>query len=329
VARIVVLDSYTFNPGDNPWTEVEALGELSVFERSADHEIVARARGAAIVLTNKTPLNAATLAALPDLVGICVLATGVNVVDVAAASARGVPVCNIPAYSTASTAQHTIALLLELTNHVGKHDAAVHQGAWVNALDFSFTLSPLTELDGLVLGIVGFGAIGRRVAEIAQALGMRILAAGDGARPGDPEWLERAPLDEVFRRCDVLTLHCPLNDATRGLVNARRLASMRPSALLLNAGRGPLVDEADLADALQRGVIAGAALDVLSEEPPRADNPLLTAPRCVITPHNAWLTLAARRRAMRITVENVRGILQGAPRNVVNPRADGATSQAK
>jgi len=315
-----VLDSHTFNPGDNPWTEVEALGELSVFERSFAEEIVPRARGAAVVLTNKTPLSAATLAGLPELAGICVLATGVNVVDVAAASARGIPVCNIPAYSTASTAQHTIALLLELTNHVGKHDAAVHDGAWVKALDFSFTLAPLTELDGLLLGIVGFGAIGRRVGEIAHALGMRIVAAGDGRRDGDPTWLERVPLDELFRQADVVSLHCPLSDATRGLVNAARLASMRPSALLLNAGRGPLVNEADLADALARGVIAGAALDVLSQEPPNADNPLLTAPRCVITPHNAWLTLAARRRAMHTTAENVRGILQGAPQNVVNPK---------
>lgn len=319
VARIVVLDSFTFNPGDNPWTEVEALGELSVFERSSGEEIVARAQGAAVVLTNKTPLSAASIAALPQLAGICVLATGVNVVDLAAARARGIPVCNIPAYSTASTAQHTIALLLELTNHVGKHDAAVHQGAWVNALDFSFTLSPLTELEGLKLGIVGFGAIGRRVGEIAHALGMQVVAAGDGKRAHDPAWLERAPLDQLFRQADVVTLHCPLSDATRGLVNAARLASMRPSALLLNASRGPLVDEADLADALRRGVIAGAALDVLSEEPPRADNPLLTAPRCVITPHNAWLTLAARRRAMQTTAENVRGILLGTPKNVVNP----------
>ena len=318
MARIVVLDAYTFNPGDNPWTDVAAQGELCVFERSAPSEIVSRAAGAEVVLTNKTPLDAATLGALPELRGVCVLATGVNVVDVAAATARGIPVCNIPAYSTASTAQHTIALLLELSNHVGKHDQAVHQGAWVTALDFSFTLSPLTELTGLLLGVVGFGAIGRRVAEIARALGMRIAAAGSARREADPEWLERVPLDELFRRADVVTLHCPLSDTTRGLVNRARLASMRPTALLLNAGRGPLVDEADLADALQRGVIAGAALDVLSEEPPPAGNPLLSAPRCVITPHNAWLTLAARRRAMQITAQNVRGILQGAPQNVVN-----------
>jgi glycerate dehydrogenase len=319
LSRIVVLDSFTFNPGDNPWSELAALGDLHVFDRSLADEIVPRAQGAAIVLTNKTPLSAETLAALPSLRGICVLATGVNVVDIAAAKARGIPVCNIPAYSTASTAQHTIALLLELTNQVGLHDAAVHRGAWVNALDFSFTLSPLTELEGLRLGIVGFGAIGRRVGEIAYALGMRVSAAGEARRDRDPDWLERTPLDELFRRADVISLHCPLSDATRGLVNAARLSSMRPSALLLNAGRGPLVDEAALAHALEQGVIAGAALDVLSEEPPRADNPLLRAPHCVITPHNAWMALAARRRAMKITVENVRGILQGKPQNVVNP----------
>jgi len=321
MARLVVLDSYTFNPGDNPWTDVAAQGQFCAFERSEPEEVLARSQGAAVLLTNKTTLEAATIAALPDLRGICVLATGVNVVDVAAATARGIPVCNIPAYSTASTAQHTIALLLELSNRVGQHHAAVQQGAWSASPDFSFTLAPLTELAGLVFGIVGFGAIGRRVGEIALALGMRVLAVGDARRPGDPKWLERTPLDELFRRADVVSLHCPLSDATRGLVNAARLASMRPSALLLNAGRGPLVNEAELADALQRGVIAGAALDVLSEEPPRADNPLLSAPHCVITPHNAWATLAARRRAMQTTVDNVRGILQGSPQNVVNPRS--------
>jgi glycerate dehydrogenase len=321
MARLVVLDAQTFDPGDNPWTDVAALGELSVYARSALEDVLTRSHGAAVLLTNKTPLDAATLEALPDLRGICVLATGVNVVDLDAASARGIPVCNIPAYSTASTAQHTIALLLELTNRVGQHAQAVQQGAWVESLDFSFTLGPLTELDGLVLGIVGFGAIGRRVGEIARALGMSVLAAGDARRAEDPAWLERVPLDELFRRVDVLSLHCPLSDATRGLVNAARLRTMRSSALLLNASRGPLVNEADLADALERGVIAGAALDVLSREPPLADNPLLRAPRCVITPHNAWATLSARRRAMQITVSNVRGILSGKPQNVVNPRA--------
>jgi glycerate dehydrogenase len=316
-----VLDAYTLNPGDNPWTPLEAHGDLVVFERSAREEVRSRAEGAHVVLTNKTPLDAATLAALPELRGICVLATGVNVVDVVAATARGVPVCNIPAYSTASTAQHTIALLLELTNHVGRHDLAVHAGEWVRARDFSFTLAPLTELDGLCLGVVGFGAIGRRVAEIGRALGMQIQAAGEAGKPGDPAWLRRVPMDELFRSSDVVTLHCPLNEATRGLVNAARLAQMRSSALLLNAGRGPLVNEPELAQALERGVIAGAALDVLSSEPPHADNPLLTAKNCVITPHNAWISLAARRRAMQITADNVAGILNGAPQNVVNPDA--------
>jgi glycerate dehydrogenase len=321
VPRLVVLDAYTLNPGDNPWTPLESYGDLRVFERSAPEQVLSRAQGAEVLLTNKTPLDAATLAALPALRGICVLATGVNVVDVSAATARGVPVCNIPAYSTASTAQHTIALLLELTNHVGGHDRAVHSGEWVRSLDFSFTLTPLTELDGLWLGVVGFGAIGRRVAEIARALGMQVQAAGEASKPGDPAWLRRVPLDELFRSSDVVTLHCPLSETTRGLVNAARLAQMRPSALLINAGRGPLVNEAELADALERGVISGAALDVLSSEPPRADNPLLTARNCVITPHNAWASLAARRRAMHITAHNVAGILSGAPQNVVNPGA--------
>jgi glycerate dehydrogenase len=313
-----VLDSYTLNPGDNPWTAIAEQGTLEVYDRSDGSKIVDRARGADIVLTNKTPLTSETLAALPGLRGICVLATGVNVVDVQAASARGIPVCNIPAYSTASTAQHTIALLLELTNQVGLHDRAVHDGAWVRSPDFSLTLSPLTELDGLTLGIVGFGAIGRRVAEIARALGMRVIAAGS-RRERDPEWLERLELEALFGAVDVLSLHCPLSEQTRGLVNAQRLSRMRPSALLINAGRGPLVNELDLASALENGVIAGAALDVLSQEPPAPDNPLLRAPHCLITPHNAWASLAARRRAMQIAAENVRGILRGSPQNVVSP----------
>jgi glycerate dehydrogenase len=319
VTRLVVLDSFTLNPGDNPWTELETLGTLQTFARTEPSEILERAADAEIVLTNKTPLDAKTLGALPSLRGVCVLATGVNVVDVAAAAALGIPVCNVPAYSTASTAQHTVALLLELTNQVGRHDRAVHDGAWVSCLDFSFTLGPLTEVDGLTLGVVGFGAIGRRVAEIARALGMRVQAAGT-ARPTDPEWLVRVELDELFSRSDVVTLHCPLTEQTRGLVNGARLSRMKPSALLVNASRGPLVDEAALADALSRGAIAGAAVDVLSEEPPPADNPLLTAPRCVITPHNAWSTLAARRRAVQIATDNVRGLLSGSPQNVVNRR---------
>jgi glycerate dehydrogenase len=321
VPRLVVLDGYTLNPGDNPWAPLEEYGTLAVYERSARNDILPRSQGAEVLLTNKTPLDAATLAALPTLRGICVLATGVNVIDLKAATALGVPVCNIPAYSTASTAQHTIALLLELTNHVGLHDRAVHAGEWVKAPDFSFTSAPLTELEGLLLGVVGFGAIGRRVAEIALALGMRVQAAGNARKPDDPPFLERTPLDELFGSSDVITLHCPLTDQTRGLVHAGRLRQMKPSALLINASRGSLVNEAELAQALERGVIAGAAVDVLSSEPPAAGNPLLTAKNCVITPHHAWATLAARRRAMRITADNVAAILNRAPRNVVNPAA--------
>lgn len=317
MVRLVVLDAHTLNPGDNPWTELAELGELVVHERTGPEDVVTRARGADVVLTNKTPLDASTLQQLADLRGICVLATGVNVVDVAAATALGIPVSNIPAYSTKSTAQHTIALLLELTNRVGLHDAAVHRGEWAASPDFSFTSSPLTELDGLTLGVVGLGAIGRAVAEIAHALGMRVVAAGE-PRGGDPEHVRRVPLDELFQVADVVTLHCPLTEQTRGLVNAERLSSMRSSALLLNTARGPLVDEAALAGALARDVIAGAALDVLSEEPPRPDNPLLSAPRCIITPHHAWATLAARRRAMQVAAANVRGFLLGTPQNLVN-----------
>lgn len=318
VPRLVVLDAYTLNPGDNPWTPLEAHGQLVTFDRSEPHEIVPRALGALVALTNKTRLDAATLRALPDLRGVCVMATGVNVVDLTAASELGLPVCNVPAYSTASTAQHTIALLLELTNRVGLHDRAVHAGDWAKSPDFSFTLTSLTELDGLTLGVVGFGAIGRRVAEVARALGMRIVAAGETRRDGDPEWLARVPLDELFRSADVVTLHCPLTPETRGLIDASRLASMRSTAFLINAGRGALVVEADLAQALDRGVIAGAALDVLDVEPPPPDSPAFSAKNCVITPHIAWTTLAARRRAMQVTAENVRAILQGNPQNVVN-----------
>lgn len=318
MTRIVVLDGFTLNPGDNPWTELSRLGELEVFDRTPNDAVVARAEGADVVLTNKTPLTASTLGALPGLRGVCVLATGVNVVDVAAARALGIAVCNVPAYSTASTAQHTIALLLELVSHVGLHDRAVHAGDWETCPDFSFTRAPVTELDGLHLGIVGFGAIGRRVAEIARALGMQIAAAGDARRPSDPEWLERRPLPELLRSADVVSLHCPLTEATRELMDAARLSSMKPSALLINAGRGGLVHERALADALERGVIAGAAVDVLSTEPPQADNPLLRAPRCIVTPHIAWTSLAARRRAMQVSIENVRGILTGCPQNVVS-----------
>jgi glycerate dehydrogenase len=320
MTRIVVLDGYTLNPGDNPWGPLEAIGELTVYDRSPDDLIVERAEPADIVLTNKTELGRAVLERLPNLRGIGVLATGFNVVDVVAARELGIPVCNVPAYSTASAAQHTVALLLELTNAVGVHDHAVHQGEWAAAPDFTFWKRAAVELDGQVLGIVGYGAIGQRVAAIAASLGMLVIAAaraGVTARSTE-EGVERRTLEQLFREADVVSLHCPLTPATERLVRRERLLTMKPSALLVNTARGGLVDEVDLANALDHGVISGAALDVLSSEPPGAVNPLLRAKNCIITPHIAWTSLAARRRLLEVTAENVRALLAGRPINVVN-----------
>lgn len=316
--RIVVLDGYTLNPGDNPWDELARLGDLEVFDRSPADTVLARAHGAQIVLTNKTPLPAATLAQLPDLRLIGVLATGYNVVDTAAAAARGILVCNVPEYGTDSVAQHVFALLLELCQHTGRHARAVRAGEWITAPDFCFWKAPIVELAGLTFGIVGLGRIGRRVATLAQAFGMRVLAASP--RPRDlPDGIAATSLDELFAQADVISLHCPLIPATQGLVDRERLRRMKRSSYLINTARGPLVVEADLAEALQEGWIAGAGLDVVAAEPMRADNPLRTAPNCLITPHVAWASLAARRRLMQTTVRNVEAYLSGRPLHVVNP----------
>ncbi|MCC7408246.1 MAG: D-2-hydroxyacid dehydrogenase, partial [Phycisphaeraceae bacterium] len=299
--RIVCLDGWTLSPGDLPWTPFEELGELVVHDRTPADQIVERAAGFDAILTNKTPLMAPTLAAVaqrnqeigkPTLLRyIGVLATGYNIVDVPAAKRGGAVVTNVPAYSTASVAQHVFALLLELTNHVGEHSRAVRSGQWAASPDFSFTLSPLVELAGKTFGIVGLGEIGRQVARIAQAMGMRVIAA-QSLRQGtsDPtgDAIARLPLDEVLAQSDVVSLHVPLTEQTRGLINAARLTKMKPTAYLINTGRGPLVDEQALADALAQGRLAGAGVDVLTSEPPKPQNPLLTAPRCVITPHVAW-----------------------------------------
>jgi glycerate dehydrogenase len=321
MVRIVVLDGHTLNPGDNPWTALAELGQLEVHDRSAASETVARAADADIVLTNKVLLDANTIALLPKLRGISVLATGVNAVDLPSASRRGIAVCNVPSYSTSSVAQHTIALLLELCHHVGLHDASVHAGEWQRSPDFSYWKTPLLELEGKRLGIVGYGAIGRRVAAAARALGMEICAAqlGHGAPASASEGVERATLDELFRTSDVISLHCPLTPETKELVSRGRLALMKPSAFLINSARGGLIDEHALGAALDSGSLGGAALDVLSSEPPRADNPLLSAKNCVITPHVAWTSLPARQRLLEVTVGNVRALLAGAPVNVVNP----------
>lgn len=318
MARIVILDGYTVNPGDNPWSPLAELGELSTFDRCAPSEVAVRAEGADVVLTNKTPLARSTLDQLPKLRGIAVLATGVNIVDVAGASTLGIPVCNVPSYSTASVVQHTIALLLELCHKVGLHDASVHAGDWQRSADFSYWKSPLLELAGKTLGIVGYGAIGRRVADTARALGMKVCAAQLSPSPA-LDGVPRLALDELFRSADVISLHCPLTAQTERLVSAERLSLLKPSALLLNTARGGLIDEAALRAALDSGQLAGAALDVLSSEPPGPEHPLLGAKNCVLTPHLAWTSLPARQRLLATTVDNVRGILAGNPIHVVNP----------
>ena len=292
-----------------------------MYERTPEELIVARCADAEIVLTNKTRLDASTLSALPRLQLVCVLATGYNVVDLEKTAQLGVPVVNVPEYGSDSVAQHAIALLLELTNRVALYDAAVKSGAWSRSPDFTILAESLTELSGKSLGIVGLGRIGGRVAAIAHALGMEILAHNPRQRTapdGVPvRWL---PLEELFAAADVLSLHCPLTAHNEGMVNRARLALMPRHALLVNTSRGGLINEPDLAEALNRGTIAGAALDVSAREPIDRDNPLLTAKNCLITPHIAWATLSARRRLMAATAGNIRAFLAGAPRNVVNGR---------
>ena len=318
MTRIVVLDGYTTNPGDLDWIPLAELGELTVHDRTPADQIVARALPAEIVLTNKTPLHRETMAQLPKLRFVNVMATGFNVVDAVAARESGIAVSNVPGYSTPSVVQHTFALLLELTNQVGRHAMAVRAGEWSATADFAFWHAPLVELHGLTLGVVGFGAIGRQVASVAQAFGMRVVTTGrrqPASLPPEVAWL---PLSELLATADVVSLHCPLTPETRGMINAVALTRMKPTAFLINTGRGPLVDEAALAVALNTGRLAGAAADVLSREPPLADNPLLTARNCVVTPHQAWATLAARRRLLAECAANVQAFQQGHPRNVMN-----------
>ena len=314
--NIVILDAACANPGDLSFEELEVLGTLTSYPRTPPGEVVSRARHAQVVLTNKVVLGREQLEQLPELRLISVLATGTNVVDLETARERGVVVCNVPGYSTASVAQHTIALLLELTQAVGRHNRSVKSGRWSRSEDFSYWEQDLVELDGLTLGIVGFGAIGRRVASIAAALGMHMLVHTRTRRPATG--IEYAELDELFRRADVVTLHCPLTESTFQLVNAERLASMKRSAYLINTSRGPLVDEVALAHALATNRLAGAALDVLSIEPPPSNHPLVAEERCIITPHIAWATQASRERLLAQSAANVRAFLAGQPINVVN-----------
>lgn len=316
--KIVVLDGYGMNPGDLSWSEIEALGSLTVYPRTAPADVLARASGADAVLTNKTVLDGATLRALPGLKYVGVLATGYNVVDIDTARELGIVVTNIPAYSTASVAQMVFAHLLAVTNRVEHYTADNHAGRWTDCPDFCYWDESVTELAGKTFGIVGFGNIGRAVARIALAFGMRVLAFTSKAADALPEGVEKAAdMRELFSRSDVLSLHCPLTADTRRLVCADTLALMKPSAILINTGRGPLVDEAALADALNAGRLRAAGVDVLSSEPPSADNPLLSARNCYITPHIAWASTEARRRLMAITASNLRAFLAGSPVNNV------------
>lgn len=314
--KIVVLDGYTLNPGDLSWDALEALGECEVHDRTPADKTVERALDAEIVLTNKTGLGREEIAALPNLKYVGVLATGYNVVDVAAAAERGVPVTNVPTYGTRSVAQMAFALLLELAHHVGHHAQTVREGRWCASVDFCYWDYPLVELDGLTMGIVGYGRIGRATAEVARGFGMKVVAFDPMASGGGDAPL--VDLEALLRQSDVVSLHCPLTEENAGLINAERLAMMKPTAFLLNTARGPLVDEQALADALNAGRLAGAGLDVLAVEPPPEGNPLLKAKNCLITPHIAWATRAARARLMDTAVANVRAFLDGNPQNVVN-----------
>lgn len=317
--KIVILDGYTLNPGDLSWEPLKELGEVTVYERTAPKDVCKRAEGSEVVFTNKVVLDEAVLEKLPSLKYIGVLATGYNVVDVAAAARKGIVVTNIPAYSTSSVAQMAFAHILNIVQRVGYYAQEVSNGKWSRQADFSFWDAPLHELDGKKIGIIGFGNTGRATARIAVGFGLDVYAYTSKSAMELPADVHKCPsMDELFRKCDIVSLHCPLTETTRELVDARKLDLMKSSAILINTGRGGLVNEQDLADALNSGKIAAAGLDVLSSEPPRADNPLLKARNCFITPHQAWATKEARVRLMQLAVNNLKAFLEGKPVNVVN-----------
>ena len=318
--KIVILDAFTSNPGDLSWDAIEELGELTVYERTTPEEVLERCTGSEVIFTNKVILNSEIIEQLPELKYIGVLATGTNVVDLNFAKERGICVTNIPGYSTDSVVQHILALMLHFSSKVSVHNDAVQQGDWVNSIDFSFTLGTLNELSGKTLGIIGLGTIGRKLARVADAMGMKIVAAHQSSMdrlelPYEVEWL---PVDEVFALADFLSLNCPLTPETEKVVNAEHLKKMKSSAIVINTGRGPLVDEQALAEALNNGTIAGAGLDVLSTEPPAGDNPLLSAKNCVITPHIAWASREARARLIAIAADNLTSFMAKKPKNTVN-----------
>lgn len=316
--KIIALDGRTLNPGDLSWKGLSTFGEYEIHDFTPSEQVVERGKPADILLVNKVVLGKAELSQLPNLKCICVTATGYNNVDLQAARERNIPVCNAVGYSTDSVAQHVFALLLALTNRVYQHHISVQAGEWQRSDDFAYTLHTLPELAGKAFGIYGFGRIGQRVADLAQAFGMKVLATHKhperDARPG----VEFVSLEALFERSDAISLHAPLSEANREIVNAQLLQRMKPTAYLINAGRGGLIQEADLKLALQEKQLAGAALDVLSTEPPKEGNVLISAPNCIITPHLAWASLEARQRLMEITLNNIRAFQAGAPQNVVN-----------
>lgn len=316
--KIVVLDGYAANPGDLSWDALKALGECVVYDRTAPAELLERAKDADVLLTNKVVISADTMAQLPNLKYIGVLATGYNIVDIDAARKHGIVVTNIPAYSTNSVAQMVFAHLLNITQRVGHYSHHIKKdAAWTNSKDFCYWDTPLMELDGLKMGIIGLGNTGMATAKIALSFGLEVYAFTSKTQAQLPEGIKPASMDEIFGKCDIVSLHCPLTEKTRYLINAERLKTMKPTAIVINTGRGPLVNEQDLADALNNGVIYAAGVDVLSTEPPKADNPLLSAKNCFITPHVAWATKAARIRLMDIAVDNLKGFIRGEAQNVV------------
>lgn len=316
--RIVILDGHTLNPGDLSWQPLEAFGDVEVFPRTPPDQLLARAKGATILLVNKVRLDQATIAALPQLRCICVTATGYNNVDLAAARERNIPVCNVVGYSTPSVAQHVFALLFALTHQIQAHDQSVKQGDWSAQPDFSYTLNRIPELASLTMGIYGLGRIGRAVAQIALAFGMRVIAHHKHPQRDQMEGVRFVALRELFQQANVVSLHAPLDATNRGIVNRDILQLLPAPAYLINTGRGGLVQEQDLLEALEQGTLTGAALDTLTTEPPPSDHPLFAAPNCLITPHMAWATQSARQRLLNGSVRNVESFLNGQPSNVVN-----------
>ena len=319
--KIVVLDGYTENPGDLSWSGLEALGEVVVYDRTSyvDAPIIAERIGdAEVVVMNKTPISKATIDACPNLKMIAVLATGYNVVDYTYAKEKGIPVCNVPTYGTASVGQYAIALLLEICHHIGHHSNTVFEGKWANHIDWCYWDYPLIELDGKTAGIIGFGRIGQTTGRIAKALGMKVIAHDLYPNESGKAIAEYVDLDTVLAESDVLFLHCNLTPENTGLINKANIAKMKDGAILINNSRGQLIDEQDVTDALNSGKLAAAGLDVVYSEPIKADNPLLGAKNCIITPHMSWGAKEARQRIMNITVDNVKAFLDGAPVNVVN-----------